>query len=161
MMRQIQDHQLSTRESEKGLAAILTVAEALKKENAKDKQLQKRTKSSKSKMFQGMQEEMTFSEKMKYLDQLPEHKMAQGSKGDRYFDIGTYRPWGMESISFLVDMMRENATPMEIAFLSRRSYYDVLAMHRIYKWVIREDSQERRLRFKKRLKKVVEAEEER
>ncbi len=152
MIQTMQDNQLSTGGSEQGLAAIFNVADTLKREQeTSEKKPVKRQRSSKSKMFQGMQEEMTFPEKMNYLNQLPDHKMAQGSKGDRYFDIGTHRPWGMESIRFLVDMMRENASPMDIAFLSRRSYHDVLAMYRIFKWVINEDSQERRLRLKKKL----------
>lgn len=89
-------------------------------------------------MFEGMQEEMSFSEKLAYLDQLPKHKMAQGSKGDRYFDIGTHRPWSMLCIKLLADMMLESATPMEIAFLSRRSYYDVTAIVNIYQWMFKE-----------------------
>ncbi|MDP7423080.1 MAG: hypothetical protein QGH40_14465 [bacterium] len=74
---------------------------------------------------------MTFSEKMAYLNQLPRHKMVQKGEGKRWFDIGTLRPWGRLSIQFLLDMMGEKATPMEIAFLTRREYNDVLAMYRI------------------------------
>lgn len=73
---------------------------------------------------------MTFLEKFCYLEKLPKHRMTYQGTGTRYFDIGRLRPWDELSIKLLDEMIREDAVPIDIAYLTKRDYYDVLAMHR-------------------------------
>ncbi|MDP7422574.1 MAG: hypothetical protein QGH40_11910 [bacterium] len=79
---------------------------------------------------------MTFSKKFDFLDKLPKHKMTYKGTGARYFDLGSLRPWDKLSIKLLGEMIREDATPIDIAYITRRDYHDVLAMCRIYKKIV-------------------------
>ncbi len=80
---------------------------------------------------------LTFGAKINYLNQLPEHRLVHKGNGNRYFDIGTRRPWDSLSIRFLMDMISEAAAPIDIAYLTRRDYQDVLAMYRIVNWAVK------------------------
>jgi len=86
--------------------------------------------SGKGKHYVNLQE-MSFTEKLAYLSQLPEHRNAHGSDQKRFIDIGTRRPWGQESMTLLRDELAAGSTPIQIAFLARRNYQDVLAKIRV------------------------------
>jgi|TARA_Y100000296_G_C5070140_1_gene204468 hypothetical protein len=96
--------------------------------------------------YQYQRDKMTFQEKLDKLNRLPKHKMTYmsgGSEGNRmgirkWFDIGTLRPWGVDSLKFLFNEIKAGSDAMHIAFLARRCYFDTFAMVKICQWMMKE-----------------------
>jgi len=90
------------------------------------------------KTLDGMKRKMSDAKKRDYLDKLPKHKMSQASERARFFDVGTLRPWGVESIRYLLDSIRAGDRVIDIAFMARRDPDDTAAIYRIAFWMNRQ-----------------------
>ncbi len=81
--------------------------------------------------FESRKNTRTFSEKLCELSKLKKHRITDKGSGHCHFDLGSLRPWDRLSIIFCLDLIENSASPIDIAYMTRRDYPDVLAMVRI------------------------------